>query len=179
MVYNVYIRSMTTYNGGSELKKLRYGTNLNKFFPIGFFNTLSDAEKYLFSVGKKLTIDFFENYEQGCSFVIIEQKNYDIEKDDLSDCEDLSLYLGKYINYNNYVFSEESYQMLLKEHLILIDNAWANPVPTHIFYVQDNGDIIRGCSEEHYEKATERYFQDSKILADKKWVEFKKSLGMV
>lgn len=172
-MYNVYIRSMTIY---PELKELHYDCDLNIFTPLAFFTSYENAKEYILKNGKVITEKFFEIHEQGCSLVIIKQNNYIPDEDDLEEIEEtLDLWLGPYTSCENYVFTEESYNMLIKEQKILASNDWAEPIPKHIYYVKDDG-IYRGITEDQFTDNIKNYYPDSKKYKEIQWAKFKKNV---
>jgi hypothetical protein len=179
-IYNVYIRSMTTYDDHYH-KDLQYKNKLNIFKVVGFFLNNDAAQDWLLKNGKILTDSFYENYEQGCVFSIIPQKNLSkklLENEGFEDTfDETSLYFvnGKH---SAFVFSEESYKMVLNENFIYVSHDWGNPIPEYIRYIKEDGSIIigDGGNDEYFEKCLKDYFEDSKIKYRKKYLEFKDRL---
>src|SRR5258708_40486 len=157
MRYLIYLRSMTTYRTSV---KPRYYINLDYLTVVGNFSTYDEAKEHLFKIGPEITEKFSEIHQQGCALLICEQRNFELG-DDLDDyvehCKsDLNL-LGNILNHNNYVFSDESYKMLLNEQEILHSNDWAKPIPYHIYLVKNNN-IYRGFSDEHFNYLIKNYY---------------------
>lgn len=90
------------------------------------------AHKYVLDNGKKITNDFFNDYKQGCSFCIL-------QIDNTMD------------GYTIFVFSENSYNMVMNEHIKMVQLFLADPIPNWIVYIKNNT-IFYGCNNEFFEK---------------------------
>lgn len=150
-MFIVYIRSMATCADHSLNLQYKNG-QYNMFRSIGYHQTFNEAYMWLKSVGKQFTQNFYEYAEQGCAFVIIEQKTLNITNfEEWLDTDDLGLYM---LNRSraHYVFSEESYKMCLNEHLMYYNHDWDNKFPIWIKYIKDDGSVIIGCDLNHFEQ---------------------------
>jgi hypothetical protein len=177
IMFVVYIRSMSTYTDHQLDVQYKNG-QYHMFRPVGFHNTYNEAYLWLLSVGKSLTETFYNYSTQGCAFVIIKQSNQDTDSfGDSLDDDDLSLYFVNRSRYH-YVFSEESYQMCLNEHLMFYSYDWDSPFPIWLKYVQDDGTIVTGCTLEHFIEVQEMntYIKNNVATKKKELVNFKKFL---
>jgi hypothetical protein len=157
-VYLVYVRSMSTYDdyyldNVPEIKEKIYRVKLQIFYPIGFFPTFSLAKEWLYRNGKKYSESFYELHNQGCAFVIRKGETITEHNEDVENKFDLHMVDRSVVNY---VFTEESYNMVLIEHLMYLSHDWDNIFPSWIKYVKRDRSII-GAGVEHLEKAHRVY----------------------
>ncbi len=162
-VFVVYVRSMSTYTD-HNLHNLQYENVLDICQPIGYFNNNLAAEKWILSKGLAFTEEFYQEHNQGCAFQII-QKSETIDSliDGLDEIyEIMNLYFtNKYTP--SHVFSEESYQMCLKEHMIYLSHDWDTIFPFWIRYYWNNKVII-GCNATHFKKLFQYYTDDDETM---------------
>lgn len=76
-LFVVYIRSMCIYSGHSlpnKLKYVNYESSIGKYLEIAYFNSFDESYNWVIENGKKLTKQFYDNFNEGCAFVIRKKK---------------------------------------------------------------------------------------------------------
>jgi len=149
--FKIYVRSMSLYNY-SENKMYNY-SELNIIYPVKCFETYDIALEWLLKNGISITNGFYEKYEQGCAFMIIENPKTDENNfyDFFEWCDTYMSNTWLNLTITHYVFSEESYKMCLDEHLRYLYNDWAYIFPAWICRAYIN-EYCFGCDIDHYKK---------------------------
>jgi hypothetical protein len=131
------------------------------------YDNINKAIDYIIRYGKELTELFYETYKQGCVLYILER----YENEELTN----EIYLfNSPLNYNKnlYVFSEESYKMVITEHFIYCSNFLLNIIPEWINYVLD-GKLYKGCNIEHINNLLKSFIKkEDKLKVLEKFLNF-------
>ena len=171
--YMVYIISMTTYCD-HDYKELQPKNVLNICNVVSVFPDFNSAEKWLFKHGKKLNDNFYELYEQGCAFNIVEHKNYttDDNFEDFLNNSGIDMYMTNR-QFPTYVFSSSSYNMVLNEHFIFVSHDWSESIPWWITYIAEDGNVLKGCTDDHFKKCLAFYRDEYKEAEIQKFEKLK------
>lgn len=102
-----------------------------------------------------------ETYDTPCAFHIIKQKNLKVDDEMEDEFGKVDHYMSNK-GYPTYVFSEESYKMVLDEILIFISHDWGQPTDTkYIKYYKDD-EVIEGGTREHFYESVKGYKEPHK-----------------
>lgn len=144
----VYRRSESTYENPNSL------SIWEKLYE---FDNFDDAKSELITNGKRLTEEFYNKYQQGCAFHIINVVSSDTESMDYYKWSWThngihNLYNTNRIKGKTYVFSELSYQMVINEY-----RKYNKSTKRFIEYYKDEGiitdlplDILKESLENNY-----------------------------
>jgi hypothetical protein len=143
-MYNVFFREQDPYTKKSD------DLSSTDIHLLKTFATMREAQKWILENGKLITEE--EEYDYGRPVVLTiipfdNKGNYDMDE------IPTNMHLIATKKYMTYAFSEDDYNMLLNEHIYLINYDWIDEIiPKWLRYIKDDGSIVYGCTPKDFEK---------------------------
>lgn len=166
-IYNVYMRQQDVHSV-PNMKS-------SDIHLVASFGTYREAEDWTIKNGHDIVESEEDNYGKPIILTIIHQKNDQIDLDFCHEQTNSNLISANC--YPSFAFSEKGYLMLLDEHKDIVTSDWCHEViPNWIYWIQQDGIIFRGYTEEYFLKLHKRitYVHDNESKKKRELEEFYK-----
>jgi hypothetical protein len=140
-LYNVYIRNDDGY--------IRLDDPTDDTALVASCSTFKLAEQWIIDNGRDCIGEQKDNCGRPALLTIIHQKNYDLGEVDYPTDYSHNYMIGAK-RYPTYAFSKSDYLIALREHTKAVQYDMCDIIiPTWIFRIKKNGDIIKGCTKDY------------------------------